>query len=45
LEVYWRVPREVHPPFQVPIDLTKSKDEILVDIDAAIARIRPPVTA
>lgn len=45
LEVYWKVPREVHPPFQVPIDLTKSKDDILVDIDAAIARIRPPVTA
>ena len=45
LEVYWKVPREVHPPFQMPIDLTKSKDDILVDIDAAIARIRPQVTA
>ena len=45
LEVYWKVPREVHPPFQVPIDLTKSNDEVMRQIDEAIARIRPAVTA
>lgn len=45
LEVYWKAPREVHPPFAAPIDLTKSKDEIMGQVDEAIARLRPAATA
>jgi len=45
LEVYWKTPREVHPPFAAPIDLTKDKDAIMQQVDEAIARIRPPVKA
>jgi catechol 2,3-dioxygenase-like lactoylglutathione lyase family enzyme len=45
LEVYWKAPREVHPPFAAPIDLTKSNDEIMRQVDEAITRIRPPVSA
>lgn len=45
LEVYWKTPREVHPPFAAPIDLTVSQDEVMRQVDEAIARIRPPVTA
>jgi len=45
LEVYWKAPREVHPPFAAPIDLTQDKDGIMQQVDAAIARIRPPVKA
>jgi len=41
LEVYWKAPREVHPPFAVPIDLTQSKDGIMEQVDAAIAKMRP----
>jgi catechol 2,3-dioxygenase-like lactoylglutathione lyase family enzyme len=41
LEVYWQVPREVHPPFLFPVDLTVSKDEVMRQVDEAIARIRP----
>jgi catechol 2,3-dioxygenase-like lactoylglutathione lyase family enzyme len=45
LEVYWKTPREVHPPFAAPIDLTKSQDDIMQQVDEAIARIRPRVPA
>ena len=41
LEVYWKAPREVHPPFAAPSGLTKDKDEIMRQVDEAIARIRP----
>jgi catechol 2,3-dioxygenase-like lactoylglutathione lyase family enzyme len=41
LEVYWKAPREVHPPFAAPIDLTVGKDEIMRQVDEAIKRIRP----
>src|SRR5437867_2462866 len=41
LEVYWKVPREVHPPFAVPVDLTQSKDDIMRQVDEAIGRMRP----
>ena len=41
LEVYWKVPRDVHPPFQVPIDLTRDKEEVLRQVDEAIAKICP----
>ena len=41
LEVYWKVPREVHPPFQVPIDLTVEKEQVLQQVDESIRRIRP----
>ena len=41
LEVYWKAPREVHPPFLTPIDLTANEDGIMRQVDAAIARIRP----
>jgi catechol 2,3-dioxygenase-like lactoylglutathione lyase family enzyme len=41
LEVYWKAPREVHPPFLTPIDLGKSSEEVMAQVDAAIARIRP----
>ncbi len=43
LEVYWKAPREVHPPFAAPIDLTKNEADIMRQVDEAIARIRPPV--
>ncbi len=45
LEVYWKAPREVHPPFSAPIDLTVGKDEVMRQVDEAIARIRPAVRA
>ncbi len=41
LEVYWKAPREVHPPFAAPIDLTQDQDGIMQQVDEAIARIRP----
>lgn len=43
LEVYWKAPREVHPPFLAPIDLAQSTGDIMRQVDEAIARIRPPV--
>jgi catechol 2,3-dioxygenase-like lactoylglutathione lyase family enzyme len=41
LEVYWKSPREVHPPFLFPVDLTVTPDEVMAQVDEAIARIRP----
>lgn len=45
LEVYWKAPREVHPPFLAPIDLTQSKDDVMRQVDEAIARMRPDQVA
>jgi catechol 2,3-dioxygenase-like lactoylglutathione lyase family enzyme len=45
LEVYWKTPREVHPPFAAPIDLTVGEDEVMRQVDEAIARIRPAALA
>lgn len=41
LEVYWKAPREVHPPFAVPIDLTRDKEGVMQQVDEAIGRMRP----
>src|SRR5439155_26533793 len=41
LEVYWKTPREVHPPFAAPIDLTQNEDGVMQQVDEAIARMRP----
>ena len=41
LEVYWKAPRDVHPPFASPIDLTQSEEGIMRQVDEAIARMRP----
>jgi len=45
LEVYWKAPREVHPPFAAPIDLTQNEDGVMQQVDEAIARMRPDQVA